>query len=258
MKDQLKSRIILNKKWIPVLFILIISCTTKVDSTVTYLDSENEEKTETSKLDTILGDKILDDLTDSIRLNNFESFKNLNEADLLVKSKLYDIDLIENGFYLINQKKVYTAARLFSAILKVNDGKVVNYFVLNDFTIKDVKIVDSNLHAIADDYDNKNTFWRYKGLVKMLNLNLDFSQNWVYTITSESALEGMEINYINNSTIWKINVMPGSSMLHNYFELKLNDLGEFKSVKWRESFENYNALSELEMNKIFKNNLTSM
>ena len=237
-------------------FIFIVAC------------SENNELTQekaeeiiintqigVSKLDTILGDKILDE-SNNIRLNNFESFKNLTEDDLLVESKLYEVIPLGIGFYEIKQVKIYTKARLFSAILKVEDGIVVNYFVLNDFNIKDVKIVDSSLYVIADDYENKNAVWSYKGLVKMIKLSLGFNQSWVYTITAESALEGLEVKYSEISTTWKVNVMPGSSMVYNYFELNLNDLGEFQSVKWIESYEGTNAVSEVEMNEIFKNNLT--
>lgn len=214
---------------------------------------------ELSKLDTILGDKILDQATDNIRLNNFKSFKNLTEGDLLVESKLYEVTAIETDLYLLKQKKIYTEARRFSAILKVEDGIVENYYVSNDFTIKDVERTDNSLFIISDDTNNHNSYWRYKKQVKMMKLDNGFNAEWEYKISSDDyGIEGCTVDVSNSDSHWDINVMPGSTMLEDIYRLELDELGVFKSVKWVSSSHlGTDFLTVDEKNEIFSNNIVN-
>lgn len=114
----------------------------------------NDSKRNANLIDNILGDKLLNEETKEIRNNNFEDFRLLTKDNLRNGSVLYEISEIKPGFYSLNQKKMYLNARLFSAILKIDSQKVVNYKILDDFQVID----QSFLHKCHLCFRRK--FWK--------------------------------------------------------------------------------------------------
>lgn len=174
-------------------------------------------------LDSILGDKVINDEPREIRLNNFQDFYEITREDLGLTSKLYSITEIGSDCYLINQKKKYSEARNFTVLVKVNDKKISKYQVVNDFQTIDFINDNSGFSILLGNFGLYNEYWKPNNQIKVINFDFDLTEIWSYTSTSDDfPIEGLEIDH----HAVKVNVITGCHICTNTFELKLNQSGK--------------------------------
>lgn len=236
------------------LLLIVVSCTEKINPE-TFIENSESSIQEENKLDTILGDKILNTGTNEIRKNNFESLKNISVSDLRKDSKLYDIILIKENNYLLRQKRSYSTARCFNVLLKTKNDKVIDYFVLDDFRINDIIIDDDSFLILSDDFENENIHWSCKLQMKIIKLNLNFNYIWDYQTSYKNPLETVKIKSSDEFDIYTINVITGCHICYSIVELKLNKAGGFISVNEIE-LHNSQSVPEEQLRAIF--NRTNM
>ena len=238
----MKDFLILFKSFSLSLFVFIVSCSEE--------QKNSFEEIKWNKLDSVFSDKILYEKTEVIRKNNFEKLLNINVSDLLTVSKLYNTSRIDENYFLLEQNKYYEKARLFNAILKIDSNKVIDYYIINDFEIKDVIVQDENILLISDDFENHNTYWENSKELKIIQLNEKLKENWNYRISYTNPLEAVSIKVYDTHNSYIINVITGCHMCYNTVELILNKNGKLVSVK---EIDLYNATSitNEKLNNIF-------
>lgn len=222
--------------------------------------SSNKENNENSNslnnpLDSILGDKVEDSKSNKIRKNNFEKLKNITLNDLQKPSKLYDIDKKNKNYYVLTQKKNYSSARLFNIIFKIKNGRIQNYHIINDFSVKDYLVIDDNLITICDDRKNTNTFWESKRQINITKFDENFGVKWNYEIkVVDDFYYNLEASHIvtrEQKTFYIVHLIIGCDMCHNAIELELDKNGKYKSAKEIDR-EHSKSLSKEKISKVFK------
>lgn len=185
-----------------------------------------------TNLDSILGDKILDLNTHEIRNNNFELLKQLKVENLEEASTLYKVEALSNNYFLLKQTKIYSEARNFSLILKTDDDSVTEYYVLNDFFVRDVIQHKNQFILLCDDFGNYNIFWKTSFTAKIIKLDKNFNEIWKYEVSDEDyPLEAESSRKTEKGSLHTINVITGCHICYSIAELELSDKGKFKSVK---------------------------
>lgn len=215
------------KKYLIYSLLFLASCSAPTSREANVIPSTAHS----TSLDSILGDKIKDVDQKLIRPNNFNQLKGLSVKDLKLESSLYSVTPINKNYYLLKQKKQYSEARHFNIILKTQKGTVVDFYVSNDFSIKDCKITGTTISILCDDWDNKNIYWKGKQQVKVLQLDTDFQEIWNYEVDSNSPLQADKIISNSRAIVVKIHVITGCHICYSIVELELNNNGIAKSVK---------------------------
>jgi hypothetical protein len=231
------------------LLLALVACTEKVNNDPFIEVGENIVYKE-NRLDTILGDKVINIETNEIRENNFESFKNISVSDLKKDSKLYDITLIKENNYLLRQKKSYSTARLFNVLLKTKNDKIIDYFVLNDFRISDIIIDGNSFLILSDDFENENIYWSCELQMKIIKLDLNYNHIWDYKASYKNPLETVKIKSSKNFDTYTINVITGCHICYSIVELKLSKSGDFISVN-EIALHNSPSITEEQLRAIF-------
>ncbi|MGB0869914.1 MAG: hypothetical protein ACPGSD_09975 [Flavobacteriales bacterium] len=177
-------------------------------------------------LDKILGEKLLNDSTKEIRAGNFESLKNLTKKNIQEESLLYKLSEIKKGYYKLNQKKFYSNARLFSAILKVDSERVVNYRIESDFKIVDESYDTKAIYLLKGNFGYNNKFWKINSEIQLVKLDHYLNQLYVYKPNSKKfPLEAMELEVQKDYLNVVVNVITGCHICFNTFELKIDKNG---------------------------------
>jgi len=216
------------------------------------VDSEIIEPTTSNPLDSILGDKLINEEVGEIRKNNFSDLLQLSKDDLLYKSSLYDVSELGEDFFILNQKRFYSEARLFSVLLKVEQENVVNYQVFNDFQIIDKSINSKGLFLLLGNFGNYNKFWKTNNEVLLIRFDHDLNQLWTYTPNSDQLpLEAVKIEFQDDYVIVTVNIITGCHICYNTFDIKIDNQGKcFYAVQIGEQNSSV-VLNEETIDKVF-------
>lgn len=203
-------------------------------------------------LDSILGEKILSSNPDKKREANFSKLYSISEDNLKQSSKLYDAFQLGAEYYVINQKKMYSEARLFSLLVQVKNNKIINYKAINDFKIVD-QINDSNgLTILLDNFENQNNYWKTNNEIQIIQFDKELNQKWSYSPNSnEFPLEALKIKTQANNVELTVNLITGCSICTNIYKLIIDNKGKCLSVKELYKTNSDLTLDSLTLNRIF-------
>jgi hypothetical protein len=226
--------------------LLIYSCNRDKKNNESLL----KENIQTSPLDTILGEKILNAETGEKRKDNFESLLNMKKQVFQIESSLYNIKQIDANHFILSQKKDYAEARNFNILIKTDDSIVKSYYVTNDFHISDIKQDSGNWILLLSDFYQTNTYWKSKQQIKIIKLDSDFNQVWIFSKNSSTPLSGQSLKVNTDNYTFDIEVITGCHICFSLARLVLTKDGKFIDVK---SIGNQNSqeLSDAELNSIF-------
>jgi len=216
------------------------------------IESNKFNKT-SNELDSIFGDKVIDIERNRIRKNNFENLIGIASDLLCRESVLYNVINESNNYYLLKQKKGYSDARHFNAILKTDNDTVIDFFVFNDFSIIDIVQDGDELLILCDDWDNYNSYWKSKQQVFIIKLDKNFNELWKYQIDNSSNLQAVGIRAGKESYFYEINVITGCHICYSIAELELSNNGKYKSVK-EIGLHNSSSINPEKLIEIFKVN----
>lgn len=245
-------------KFLNVFFLIFLSM---VFVTLANTSCENQSGNEKMKnadyqrgfnLDSIFGEKILNEKTGEIRKDNFNALYRLKKEQLSVKSKIYDINKLSDNLFLVSQKKNYEKARNFNLLLTTNKFNVSKFLVINDFDIVDVKRDSIHWILLLSDFDQHNKYWKSEQQIKVLKLDENLNEIWSLTRNSNYPLSGESLRIFNNKYSLKVQLITGCSICYTVAELVLTKNGEVTSVK-SIGHQNSTALSDAQLNLILKN-----
>lgn len=205
---------------------------------------------QTSPLDTILGEKILNVETGEKRDDNFKSLLSLKKRQLQIESALYNIQQIDSNHFVLRQKKDYAEARNFNILIKTDDSIVKSYCVFNDFLISDIKQDSTNWILLLSDIYQTNKYWKSEQQIKIIKLDSNFQQVWHFSKNSSGPLSGQSIKVNTNSYSFNIEVITGCDICYALAQLVLSKDGQVLSVK-SIGRQNSQGLSDAELNLIF-------
>lgn len=205
-------------------------------------------------LDTILGDKLISTEDNIIRNNNFKSLLNLPGLNLQMESKIYFIDPVADGLFLIRQKKSYTNARLFSLIVKVENEKISSYYILNDFNVIDFQETNDALILLCSNFNNTCKYWSFENEIKVLKLSSSLKEIWQYTAKSHKySLDGNKLDLKQGKCNALINIITGCHICFNTIELEIDEVGNCTNVTSKSKTNSTVNIDQFELNEIFKN-----
>lgn len=202
-------------------------------SSASQSNSQIEETKAINPLDKILGDKLVNEKSGEIRQNNFIDFLSISSEDLLRHSDLYEVTPVGAAFYLIHQKKMYTKARTFSAILKVDGENIVKYHVMDDFNIVDYMSHSKGLSILYGNFGNYNEYWKTSNDIQLVRFDNNLNQQWRYAPKSDIfPLKAIEITNQYDYTSATIDLVTGCHVCTNTFVVKIDGLGNcFSAVE---------------------------
>lgn len=207
---------------------------------------------QTSPLDTILGEKILNVETGEKRDDNFTSLLSLKKHQLQIESALYNIKQLDSNHFVLSQKKDYAEVRNFNILIKTDDSNVVSYLVFNDLLISDIKQDSTNWILLLSDLYQTNKYWKSEQQIKIIKLDSNFNQVWHFTKNSSGPLFGQSVEVNSNTYSFNIEVITGCSICFTLAQLVLSKDGQVLSVK-SIGRQNSQALSDAQLNLIFNN-----
>ncbi len=232
------------------LTLIIAACKTDTDHKIVY---ETPPKF-VNALDTILGDKYIDNSTTNFRPNNFQSLTEIQVNHLLKPSKIYNIKKIDDGLFLLQQKKSYTGARLFNILLTVDDDTIKDYFVLNDFKISDYRYNKNELFLLCSNLNNTNLYWNTKNEVKILKINSALEEIWIYSAKDKtSMLDATELKVEDEKIIVLVHVIRASHISYNIIEVEIDNNGKCQNATEKGKVNISEALDQETVNSIFMN-----
>lgn len=211
------------KKLIQLLLIItcIASCLPEPNST-----RNNETEKSVNPLDSILGEKIINEETRDLQEENFSVLKNISRKNLESHSSNYDVESVSEDFYVLNQHKFYSQARLFSILLKIDNKKTVAYLVKKDFKIIDHFKDKEGLTVLYGNFGNRYKQGERNNEVELIRFDNELNEVWNYAPKSSIAsLEALEIENKNTFTKVNINVISGCDICKSKFELKIDNEG---------------------------------
>lgn len=207
----------------------------------------------TSALDSILGEKLLDSANKKIRPDNFKQLYQITEKQLNVKSDLYDVKPFAENYYLVKQKRNYRLARHFNLLLKTAGGKVSGFWVVNDFSVRDIQSTSDGLLLLCSNYDNKNTYRKSEPGLLILKLDKELRENWRYQAAAPGfPIQAETIKPGANDDSYILNLITACHVCYNVVELKLSKTGHFISVKNTELIHTEQEISQQTLHKFFR------
>lgn len=209
-----------------------------------------KENIQTSLLDTILGEKILNGETGERREDNFESLLKVRKQDFQKESSLYIIKQIGTNHYILSQKKDYAEARNFNILIKTDDSIVKAYFVINDYQISDIKQDSANWILLLSDFYQTNKYWKSEQQIKIIKLDSNFNQMWNFSKNTSTPLLGQSLKVNTDNYSFNVEVITGCHICYTLAQILLSKDGEFLSVK-SIGKQNSDALSDKELKLIF-------
>lgn len=205
-------------------------------------------------LDTILGDKYIDNSTTNFRPNNFQSLTEIPVFYLLKQSKIYNIKKIDDGLFLLQQKKSYTGARLFNILLTVDNDTIKDYFVLNDFKISDYRYCKNELLLLCSNLDNTNVHWNTKNEVKILKINSSLEEIWTYSAKDNTfMLDATELKVEDEKIFALVHAIRASHISYNIIEVEIDNNGKCQNANEIGKVNISETLSQETVNSIFMN-----
>lgn len=186
---------------------------------------------ELSKLDTILGDKLIEFDSNKIRKNNFESLLNLQIAELNKTSNIYTVKQLNKQFYLIQQIKNYELARKFSLLVKSDGKKIIDFRVFNDLIIQDIKREGDYWIVVLSDYMNRNPHWKTKYQFCVLKLDDAFNEIWSYSKDLDEPMSVSDLTLLKDEYTIKVNIVTGCEICFVTAKLHLSKKGEYLTIE---------------------------
>lgn len=232
------------------LFAFLFGCNTELPN-----DKQKTAKPESiNAFDTILGDKLINVKTGTIRPDNFQNITKVPLENLHTPSKIYNIKMIYNNLFLIQQKKRYDFARNFDLIVKIEKNRIISYFVLNDFKIVDMKKDKEDLLLLCSNFENRNKHWNSVNEIKILKIDQNFNEIWQYSVKGQRyILDANKITNETNNIKFLINVITGCTICYNIVELNIDTNGKCQSVLINELYNDPVPLKQRELDSIFVN-----
>ena len=135
-------------------------------------------------------------------------------------------------------------------IIKTKKDAVIDFYVLNDFSIKDCNITGTNISILCDDWDNRNIYWKSKQQVKVLQLDMNFKEIWNYEVDSDFPLQADKMLSNSSTNVFRIHVITGCHICYSIVELELDKSGLAKSVK-EVNVHNSKSISIEKLKEIF-------
>ncbi len=188
-----------------------------------------QQKNNLNPLDTIVGDKFMKE-NSIIRGNNFIYFHHISRENLARESELYNIIKINNETFLLQQKKIYSAARNFNAVLKIRANKVAYYHIFNDYKIIDYHILGDSLIILSDNFEMQeiqNSHWKTKNQINIEKFDAQLNKVWTYEMPTKTApirANALKDKQNNDIITCLIDVILGSTMSYETNELKLSSI----------------------------------
>lgn len=239
------------------ILILLNSCKEKTVEIVPKIENPVlQNLIKPNPIDTILGDKLLDFDSLLIRENNFQSFYGVTKENLNSASKLYELEIKGDKLYILNQVKAYTEARLFSAVLALENDAVSNYLIFEDYKIKDAFWDGTYLYVLLGNFENYNTYWKSENKITLLKLSQELDILWTYTAKDDLFnIVPVRVESKSNILSVKVNLSVGCHICYNIYEINLNEKGAFISVKELYKHNSDHELKDEELEEIFGNKM---
>lgn len=210
----------LRQTYIGMLLVAFSSCLPKPLNT-----NDGTAKT-TNPLDLIWGDKFLELGSGEIRENNFQDVLTLLKQNLSDSSSLYDVSTEDSVFFFVNQRKMYSAARLFSLVLKVQGQNVAKFRAVNDFEIVDMSSDTKGVTVLFGNFGFYGEHWKTDNEVRLVRFDNNLNEVWRYTpISNRFPLEALKIFSQDGCTSVWINLITGCHICVNKYEVKIDGLG---------------------------------
>lgn len=227
------------------ILLFLLSCSTSPNE-----KSNNESLSSANPLDSIFGDKIIAQDKNTIRHNNFEKLDEITFEDLCSESNQYIVESKNGSYFILKQRKNYSEARQFNIIFKVQNEKITDHFIIQDFSIKDLVVINNELFLLCDDWDNHNIFWKSKQQILIICFDESYNEQWKYQLKSRFPLQADRIETEGNSIKYIINVITGCHICYSIAELELSSNGKFKSVE-EIGTNNSSSIEQKELTNIF-------
>jgi hypothetical protein len=209
-------------------------------------------------LDSIVGEKLVDESSGAIRKDNFSDFLDISKQNLIQKTKLFDVSKISSHFYSINQSKTYKTARSFSVILKIKNDSICKYYVKNDFQIIDHIKHSKGLTSLFGNFGNYSRHWKTNNEIELIRFDNNLNQLWVYAPSSNKfPLEAIEVEDRGDFVRAEIDVVTGCHECTNTFELRIDSLGNCFSAVEIDKTNSSITLSTNTIDEIFKIHITA-
>ena len=183
--------------------------------------------------------KILNFKTNEIRKDNFDRLIGIKKKQLVLESKLYNIEEAKPNYYIMKQKRSYSEARFFNILLKTNENEIIDFIVFNDFSISDLKFDSTSLIVLLSNLNQTNEYWKSKQQIQIIKLDSNFNKIWNFIRESNyPPLNGQDITIGKNEYSFKIEVITGCHICYVISKLALTKNGQFKSIR---SIEKHNS-----------------
>lgn len=183
-------------------------------------------------LDTLLSDKISDDLSHIKRRNNFHRIVGMPLTVFRKPSKLYHFQLLDSSYAVLSQKHSFTHARSSSVVVHFDqDGKVRDYFILEDYFIKDIMRYKDGVAVVGTDYENKNVYWNQKNNAKIVYLDESLKERFCYEsadwkVTGLPLYFEADLHIVKGKIACFVGVITGCHICYSTVDLILNDKGK--------------------------------
>ena len=195
--------------------------------------STKEQTVGENALDKILGDKLLDVKTGKIRDNNFMDLIGMETHYLAIPSKLYEVEKITEDLYLLKQRKTYTNARRFSALLKISEEQIIQYEIFNDWEVVQFISQEDKTVLLCHNFNHYDSYWtQNQNAMTVLKYDGALQKEWGYKPNDKNlVIEGLGIKLISNRIKVAINIITGCHICTNEIELELDEKGNCKQAK---------------------------
>ncbi len=195
---------------------------------VEYTEEAYQEKTTSTiaKIDSILGDKMLDGEKKLVRENNFDQLLNFQREDFNQESKLYTIVELTNSIFHVSQVKTYNEARNFELFIKMENDTVSDYLVIHDEKILDM-IVRSDTIFVLTQFIEVHREWKKNNGIAIYALGKDLTVYWKKDFYGEYKLGAVKFdsNHPENLAFY-VELYEASQMVFNEYKVTFNEFGD--------------------------------
>ncbi|XOV67526.1 MAG: hypothetical protein ACFHU9_18075 [Fluviicola sp.] len=209
------------------LLFFLVGCQEKshtVSSTTKTVISSNP-------IDKIKGEKYIS-ASGKVRAHNFDLLLGLKRQDLENPAALYNLEKLSESFYIMQQKKHYSEARTFLALLKVDKDEVIDYTILNDVRIEGAVMDASGIKLLTGNIENHNEYWKQENFVALYSFDFDLNLEQTYRVSSEEyPMRATRLQSTKDGTKVGIEVITGCGICVNYVTLTFNRKLECVSAK---------------------------
>lgn len=208
-------------------------------------------------LDTLLSDKISDDLSHIKRGNNFHRIVGMPLTVFRKPSKLYHFQLLDSSYAVLSQKHSFTHARSSSVVVHFDqDGKVRDYFILEDYFIKDIMRYKDGVAVVGTDYENKNVYWNQKNNAKIVSLDEQLNERFFYELPDWRTTDlpiyfDADLKTVKGRLAAWLGIITGCHICYVVVELVLDDKGKCIAVNGNRERAESRSLTQEEIQKLF-------